>query len=78
MIWDHEVLKNVMLGNIEWCNLCRWLGVKYNIHKHFCRTGAHKLYSNGSGCFQQENAPCHTKNGSKWFKEHNREFEVLT
>ncbi|MCI4375917.1 hypothetical protein PGIGA_G00114930 [Pangasianodon gigas] len=36
-------------------------------------------FPNGSGLFQQDNAPCHTaKIVQEWFEEHDKEFKVLT
>ena len=37
------------------------------------------VFPDGSGLFQQDNAPCHTaKIVQEWFEEHDKEFKVLT
>ncbi|MCI4388573.1 hypothetical protein PGIGA_G00087550 [Pangasianodon gigas] len=37
------------------------------------------VFPNGSGLFQQDNAPCHSaKIVQAWFEEHDKEFRVLT
>ena len=36
------------------------------------------VFPDGSGLFQQDNAPCHTtKIVQEWFEEHDKEFKVL-
>ena len=37
-----------------------------------------KVFPDGSGLFQQDNAPCHTARiVQEWFEEHDKEFKVL-
>lgn len=37
------------------------------------------VFPDGTGLFQQDNAPCHkAKMVQEWFEEHNNEFKVLT
>ena len=36
-----------------------------------------KVFPDGSGLFQQDNAPCHkTKMLQEWFEEHNNQFKL--
>ncbi|MCI4387329.1 hypothetical protein PGIGA_G00072870 [Pangasianodon gigas] len=70
-----DALGNVLLGNlVSWPSYGCYFD-RYHLPKHIMVT----VLPNGSGLFQQDNAPCHTaKIVQVWFEHHDREFKVLT
>lgn len=70
--WQCDVLSNTLLGNLASCQPYGCHFVMHHLPKHCFRPPSFGLIWN-------DNAPRHkTKMVQEWFKEHNKEFEVLT